>query len=103
MSTYLVFVQVIREVGNHDLVFGWDSVSRRAALTALAWLALGLLALGVSSVLVGNVRQSLNLSGAGSGSSSGGDLREVLGSIFLLLDTRILVSMVSVARWQALF
>jgi hypothetical protein len=33
MNTYLFLRQIIRKVGNHDLVLGWDTIRRWATLT----------------------------------------------------------------------
>lgn len=76
LSTYLLLGQVVRQVGNHDLVLGGDAIGRGSALTLLGGASLVLLVTGglglVSIDLVGNVAQRLNLfcsclDGSGSG------------------------------------
>lgn len=37
VDAYLVFLEVVRQVGNHDLGLGWHTVLRRATLLALTW------------------------------------------------------------------
>lgn len=81
---YLLFGQVIGQVGNHDLGLGRDAISRGAALATLAGRAsLGLgLAISVSVVgLVGDVLQRLNLGGC----------RGILGSRSGALSTSFLL------------
>ena len=62
-ATNLLLGQVIREVSNHDLGLGRDTVGRGAALPTLPGTSLGLagLALLVAGRLVGDVLQSLGL------------------------------------------
>ena len=71
--TNLLLGQVIREVSNHDLGLGRDTVGRGAALPTLPGTSLGFagLALLLASGLVGDVLQSLGLSNGGLLSGSG--------------------------------
>lgn len=77
--TNLLLGQVIREVSNHDLGLGGDTIGRGASLPALTGTALALtgLAVLVTSVLVGNVLQGLKL-GRGVRTLSRGDTLLVL-------------------------
>lgn len=75
--TDLLFTEVIRKIGNHDLGLGWYSISRRSTLTTLArgtWsIFLGLLCLlcFVSrSLLVGDVCKREDLASCGGYSAS---------------------------------
>lgn len=67
VSSHLLLRQVVGEVGNHDLGLGRDTIGRGAALATLTLgSSLILLCFRVSLVLmvVCDVRQWLNLSGA---------------------------------------
>ena len=57
IGTYLILREIVREVGDHDLVLGWNTVGWRTTLATLtgvrvAGTDLGLL-LGLLSLLVG--------------------------------------------------
>lgn len=93
--SYLLLSQVIRQVGNHDLGLGGNTISRGATLTAstlVCGLVLQRLVL-VSDGLVGNVGQRLSLSGSRSSSSwclSSG--RRLALLLLVVLNQRISVS-----------
>jgi len=62
--TYLLLREIIWQVGNHDLVLGWNAIGWRTTLTSLTGLARSLgLGLLLSGGLVGGVGQRRDLSG----------------------------------------
>lgn len=66
IGTYLILVEIIWKVSNHDLVLGWNSISWWTTLATLTgWAsALWLSLVGLSSGLVGSFGQRENLSGS---------------------------------------
>lgn len=80
-KTDLLLTKIVWEVGDHDLVLGWNTIGWWATLAALTWWTWGLLLILVILVgsLVGDVLEWQNLA--------------VLHVTLLLFDVRICAAM----------